>query len=64
MPSSGMRRRVGLVTTDFSEELVASTFRVEKIRELERELAVSSRVNHSAHQLYEKRGQESGLHER
>jgi hypothetical protein len=35
MPFSGMRRRVGLVRTDVSEEHVTSIFRVEKIRERE-----------------------------
>jgi hypothetical protein len=30
MPSSGMGRRVGLVRTDVSKEIVASIFKVEK----------------------------------
>jgi hypothetical protein len=31
MSSSGMRRRVGLVETDVSEERIASIFRVENL---------------------------------
>jgi hypothetical protein len=34
MPSSGMLRRVGLVRTDVSEELIASIIRVTRIGEL------------------------------
>jgi hypothetical protein len=34
MPSSGMRRRVALVRTDFSEERIASIIRMKRISEL------------------------------
>jgi hypothetical protein len=40
MPSSGMLRGVGLVRTDFLEELSASIIRVTRIGELGRTLAV------------------------
>jgi hypothetical protein len=40
--SSGMLRRVALVTTDVSEELSASFIRVTRIGELETTLAVTS----------------------
>jgi hypothetical protein len=42
MASFGMLRRVALVTTDVSEELSASFFRVTRIGELERTLATST----------------------
>jgi hypothetical protein len=48
MPSSGMWLRVGLVRTDVAEEHVASSIRMERIRELGTTLAVTSRLNHSA----------------
>jgi hypothetical protein len=41
MLSSVMSRRVVLLTTDVSEERVASTFRVEKISERRNALAVA-----------------------
>jgi hypothetical protein len=40
IPSSGMWRQVGFSRTYFSEESVASIFRVDIIRELETTLAV------------------------
>jgi hypothetical protein len=40
MPSSGKWRRVGLVRTDVSEEIIASIFMVEQIRQ--RKKSVSS----------------------
>jgi hypothetical protein len=42
MVSSGMLRRVALVTTDVSEELSASFIRVTRMGELETTLAVTS----------------------
>jgi hypothetical protein len=42
MASSGMLRRVALVTTDVSEELSASFIRVTRIAELGTTLAVTS----------------------
>jgi hypothetical protein len=42
MPSSGMLRGVALVRSDVSEELRASIIRVTRIRELGKELAVTS----------------------
>jgi hypothetical protein len=42
MASSGMLRRVALVRTDVSEELIASFIRVTRIYELGTTLAVTS----------------------
>jgi hypothetical protein len=42
MASSGMVRRVALVTTDVSEELSASIIRVTRIGELVTTLAITS----------------------
>jgi hypothetical protein len=42
MPSSGMLCRVALVRTDVSKELSASIFRVTRIGELEKTLAVTN----------------------
>jgi hypothetical protein len=44
MAFSGMLRRVALVRTDVSEELIASIIRVTRIGELGRTLAVTSNV--------------------
>jgi hypothetical protein len=43
MASSGMLRRVALVTTDVSEELSASIIRVTRIGEVGTTVAVTSR---------------------
>jgi hypothetical protein len=42
IPSSGMLRRVALITTEVSEELIASVMRVTKIGGLGTTLAVTS----------------------
>jgi hypothetical protein len=42
MPSSGMLRRVSLVKTDISEELIDSIIRVTRIGELGTTIAVTS----------------------
>jgi hypothetical protein len=40
MPSAGMLRRVALVTTDVSEEIMATNIRVTRIGELGNMLAI------------------------
>jgi hypothetical protein len=47
MASSGMLRRVALIITDLSEELIASIIRVERISELEIMLKVTIYINTS-----------------
>jgi hypothetical protein len=44
MPFSWMWRRVVIVRTDVPEEHIASNFRVERIRDLRRTLAVTSSI--------------------
>jgi hypothetical protein len=41
---SWMWRRIGLITTNVSEEIIASIFRVERMRELAITLTVTSRL--------------------
>jgi hypothetical protein len=48
MSSSGKRRSVDLIRTDVSEELIASIFRVEIIRELRTTSTINTRLDQTA----------------